>query len=145
MLLTIRVPELNNKEFSFKDSTANIKMATRLMKKSFQDQVDAQEASEVSEENKDISKMSDEEYLQYQIEQNKKQIHTFDTELKSIDFTIEILGKILGLNKKDSSILEELSLTEIGELLAHVSFRLNNPGVSEDEYWDLQEVGSTKK
>ncbi|KGO27503.1 hypothetical protein Q757_07865, partial [Oenococcus alcoholitolerans] len=46
MQLTIKVPELDNKEFNFSDSTKNIKLITKLMKKSFEAQVQAEQESD---------------------------------------------------------------------------------------------------
>ncbi|MFT8488000.1 phage tail tube assembly chaperone [Oenococcus sicerae] len=143
MLLTIRVPELNNKEFSFKDSTKNLKIITRLMKKSFQDQVDGQAQTNVSEA--DQSSLSPEELADFLVKQNQDQIKAFDNELKSIDSVVDSVADIFGLDQKDHSQIEELSLNEIGQLIAHISFRLNNPDLSEDEYQDLITTGDTKK
>ena len=143
MLMTIRVPELNNKEFSFKDSTKNLKLVTKLMKQSFQDQVDAQTAPD--EKEPDFEKMSPKEVLDYEVKNTKKQISAFNDELKRIDQTISTFAEIFGLSKEDSKILEELSTEELGSVLGHVSFRLNRPQVSEDQFWDLISAGETKK
>ncbi|WP_439424826.1 phage tail tube assembly chaperone [Oenococcus alcoholitolerans] len=143
MQLTIKVPELDNKEFNFSDSTKNIKLITKLMKKSFEAQVQAEQESD--EKLPDFSKMTDEELDQYNLDNTKKSIKALGEQLKTIDELIDTFAQIFKLNKKQASVLEDLSFQSLGELTVHVSTRLNNPDMTEDDYWEIRNTDTAKK
>lgn len=144
MEITIKEPKLNNKEFTFTDSVRNQKKIAKYLGEDFQKQVDLQEkASEVD------AKTNEESTPEEIIDGFRAQIDEKITEEKNkivqIDTIVNLLASIFVLKGKQKEILEDLSLLELGELLGHISIRMDNPAITEDIFWELVKAGESKK
>lgn len=144
MEITIKEPKLNNKAFTFTDSVRNQKKIAKYLGEDFQKQVDLQEkANDVDA--KTNEKSTPEEIIDGFRTQIDEKIKEEQNKIVQIDTIVNLLASIFGLKGKQKEILEDLSLLELGELLGHISIRMDNPAITEDIFWELVKAGESKK
>ncbi|MFT8879257.1 MAG: hypothetical protein ABF913_06815 [Oenococcus sp.] len=141
MEIKLSVPQLK-KEFSFKDSTKNVKALSKMMRVTFQAQID--DAKPQTPEPK-TDGMTPEQINELEIKRIQKKIEVSEREDKQLDQLITGLSELFGLDEKEKDQLEELSPVELGEVLGQAQFRINNPQITQSDYDKIMNSGKTKK
>ncbi|KEP87842.1 hypothetical protein X279_05065 [Oenococcus oeni IOEB_0501] len=141
MKIKLTIPQLK-KEFTFKDSTKNIKALSKMMRMTFQAQIDGAKPQAPEPKTDD---MTPEQISELEIKRIQEKIEISEREDKQLDQLISGLSELFGLDEKEKDQLEELSPVELGELLGQAQFRINNPQVTQEDYDEIISSGKTKK